>query len=200
MLSTCFHSSWIYSFCGIHWNWIKLKWTYCWSDSPTYSGSNVLFVMRVLFCVCVCRETMQQPGCTTSEPCFWALVPNSWRKTWPSWTDWRGDWQGGRRQPWSTRCCTILGTDQGSGAPPSPLEPKYQPPGCWIKLTWLLRWPACVWAEEEGQDPVFWGQGDWSSHRSLSWGKQKGMAGWRPLEGPCIAPATSALLQHAHLL
>lgn len=115
------------------------------------------------FCVCVCRETMQQPGCTTSEPCFWARDLNFWRKTWPSWTGWRGDWQVGRRPPRLTRRCTIRGTDQGSRAPPSPPEPKHQPPGSWIKQTWLLVWAACERAEKEGQDcspvdPVCWSQ------------------------------------------
>ncbi len=95
---------------------------------------------------------MQQPECTTSEPCFWGLGPNFWRKTWPSWTDWRGDLQEGHRPPRFTGCCTILGTYQGRRAPPSPVEPKYQPPDCWIKWTWLQRRPACLRAEEEDQD------------------------------------------------
>lgn len=102
---------------------------------------------------------MQQPECTTSEPCSWALGPNFWRKTWPSWTDWRGDLQEEHRLPRFTGCCTILGTYQGHRAPPSPVEPKYQPPGCWIKWTWLQRRPACLRAEEEDQDCSMLGGG-----------------------------------------
>lgn len=47
---------------------------------------------------------MQLPGCITSGPCYSALAPNSWRKTWPSWTGLRGKWQGGRRLPQAPTC------------------------------------------------------------------------------------------------
>lgn len=42
------------------------------------------------------RETMLQPECTTNELCFWTLVRNFWKKTWPSWTDLREDYLLGK--------------------------------------------------------------------------------------------------------
>lgn len=158
--------------------------------------------MCVLFCVCVCRETMQQPGCTTSEPCFWARDLNFWRKTWPSWTGWRGDWQVGHRPPRLTRRCTIRGTDQGTAQPSGAQTPA---PRQLDKMD-LVTSISCLWESREGgsglqpSGPSVLESTDWWSHRSLSCGEQKGMAGWRPPGAPCVALSTSALLQHAQLL
>lgn len=177
------------------------------ATAPSCSGLNLLFVMRALFCVCVYRETMQQPGCITSAHCFWALVPNFWRKTWLSWTGWRRDWQRGRRPPWTYQTLHLpvhrlgkQGTTQPSGAQ-TPAFRLLDKMDLVTKTTCLCESGAGyggVVAACSEVEPVAWNQRDWSSHRSLSWGQQKGRPGWRSLGAPCVG-LTSSLYFNMHI-